>query len=130
MWYRLKQIDNDGAFAYSKVRSVELSAVTSVDDDELNYEFSLAQNYPNPFNPTTTIKYTIPTVETGHALSLRTKLIVYDILGQQIKTLVNEVKSPGNYEVVFNASQLHSGVYFYTLNYGEFTQTRKLLLIK
>ena len=130
LWYRLKQIDNDGAFAYSKVRSVELSAVTSVDDDELNYELSLAQNYPNPFNPTTIIKYTIPTVETGHAPSLRTKLIVYDILGQQIKTLVNEVKSPGNYEVVFNASQLHSGVYFYTLNYGEFTQTRKLLLIK
>lgn len=99
-------------------------------NEELPSQFYLSQNYPNPFNPSTTIKYTIPTVETGHAPSLRTKLIVYDILGREVTTLVNEIKSPGTYEIKFNASQLASGVYLYRLISGSFSQTKKMMVVK
>ncbi|MFH1197479.1 MAG: alpha/beta hydrolase-fold protein [bacterium] len=86
-------------------------------------DFNLFQNYPNPFNPTTTIKYSIPTsVETGQlarqltgAPSLQTTLKIYDMLGNEVVTLVNEQKEPGNYEVEFDGSQLSSGVYFYRI---------------
>jgi len=125
--YRLKQIDNDGAFEYSKVVTVDLSNITSV-EDEMNYEFSLEQNYPNPFNPTTTIKFTIPSDVRHETQDVR--LIVFNSLGQQVATLVNEQKSPGNYEVQFDGSKLSSGIYFYKLTSGEFTQTKKLMLLK
>jgi len=106
--------------------------ISSVDHgtNPLFKDYRLYQNYPNPFNPTTTIKFSIPNVVTSRDLSLQTKLIVYDILGREVKTLVNEVKLPGAYEVTFDASQLSSGVYFYKLTSGEFTQTRKVLLLK
>ncbi len=85
-------------------------------------DFSLEQNYPNPFNTTTTIKYSIPIVETGHAPSLQfLQLKVYNILGKEITTLVNEKKSPGTYKVVFNGSNLSSGVYFYRIQADDFT---------
>ncbi|MCZ7602032.1 MAG: T9SS type A sorting domain-containing protein [Melioribacteraceae bacterium] len=108
------------------------STIVSVDDkhEEVVNEFSLSQNYPNPFNPTTSIKYTVPNVGTSRDLSLQTKLIVYDILGREIKTLVNEVKSPGTYEFTFDASQLASGVYFYRLTSGSFMQTKKMVLLR
>jgi hypothetical protein len=89
--------------------------------------FSLSQNYPNPFNPTTTIKYSIPK---GNENISSVQLKVYDLLGKEIITLVNENKSPGNYEVVFDASKLTSGIYYYSLNIGNKTQTKKCLLIK
>ncbi|MHB8930531.1 MAG: T9SS type A sorting domain-containing protein [Melioribacteraceae bacterium] len=90
----------------------------------------LYQNYPNPFNPTTTIKYSIP-VETRHASSLQhITLKVYDILGKEVATLVNEEKAPGNYEVKFDGANLSSGVYFYRLQSGSFTQTKKFVLMK
>ncbi|MBZ0199421.1 MAG: T9SS type A sorting domain-containing protein [Ignavibacteriaceae bacterium] len=95
--------------------------------------FSLHQNYPNPFNPTTTIKYTIPDfVKMGHAPSLHVNLIVYDMLGNEITTLVNEAKVPGEYEVVFDAGKykLSSGVYFYRLTYGTFIETKKMCVLK
>ncbi|MBK7631711.1 MAG: T9SS type A sorting domain-containing protein [Ignavibacteriales bacterium] len=85
--------------------------------------YSLSQNYPNPFNPTTKISYSIAT---AGIVSLK----IYDILGREVSTLVNEEKSAGRYEVNFNASQLASGVYFYQIKAGSFTQTKKLMLLK
>ncbi len=92
--------------------------------------FNLYQNYPNPFNPRTTIKYSIPIVETGHAPSVLISLKVYDVLGREVTTLVNEEQSAGNYQVTFDGSKLSSGVYFYKLKAGSFEATRKLILIK
>jgi len=113
--YRLKQIDFDGSFAYYWLNeTVEVSTPV---------EFALLQNYPNPFNPVTKIKY---------AVSIRqyTTLKVYNILGREVATLVNEYQAAGNYEVKFDASNLSSGVYFYKLQSGNFVQTKKLLLMK
>ncbi len=98
-------------------------------------KFKLMQNYPNPFNPVTTIKYSISAnvgVETlfaessGHATSLR----IYNVLGEEVATLVNERQSPGTYTVQFDASNLPSGVYFYTLRVGNFVATKKMVLLK
>ncbi len=102
----------------------------SVNDNEnVATKFELLQNYPNPFNPTTTIKYSIPNnagVETQDFASLR----IYNILGEEIATLVNEKQAPGEYSVQFDASGLPSGVYFYTLRVGDFTATKKMILLK
>ena len=99
-------------------------------EETLPTEYSLSQNYPNPFNPSTKIKYSIPAVETGHAPSVR--LVVYDILGREVETLVNEEQKPGNYEVEFTSRDQHlvSGIYFYRLQAGKYVATRKMLLIK
>ncbi len=96
-----------------------------VDDDDFTYisDFVLEQNYPNPFNPSTNIKYT---VESGQFISLK----VYDILGNEVATLVNEEKSAGLYNIKFNAAEFTSGVYFYRLQAGSFVQTRKMILLK
>ena len=85
--------------------------------------YSLSQNYPNPFNPSTTIKYSVPR-QSNVAIK------IYDALAREVATLVNEEKSAGNYEVKFNGALLPSGVYFYRINSGEFTETKKLLLMK
>ncbi|WKZ68546.1 MAG: T9SS type A sorting domain-containing protein [Melioribacteraceae bacterium] len=129
VFYRLRQIDNDGTDAYSKTVEVDLGGVTSV-EDEMQFEFALEQNYPNPFNPVTTINFTLPSVGTTHELSLQAKLTVYNLLGQEVHTLVNEVKSAGSYQIQFDASDLPSGIYFYSLTYGNHNQTRKLALLK
>ncbi len=104
---------------------------TSIEDkvDKL-ISFRLQQNYPNPFNPTTKIKYTIPFVETRHTSSVQLK--VYDILGNEIATLVNKEQSPGEYEVEFDAGKynLSSGIYFYQLKAGGFISTKKMILLK
>ena len=106
---------------------VEGENLTSVDEKEtVVTKFSLSQNYPNPFNPTTTIKFTVPDVGTSRDLSIR----VYDVLGREVKTLVNEQKSPGSYSVTFDAANLSSGIYFYTLKSGSFVQTRKMILLR
>jgi hypothetical protein len=90
----------------------------------------LEQNYPNPFNPLTLIKYTIGGPR-GWGLGTRdVSLIAYDVLGREVAVLVNERKAPGNYEVRFDASGLSSGVYFYALTAGVFSQTRKMLVVK
>jgi len=92
------------------------------------YSFSLDQNYPNPFNPTTKIKYEIPDqVRNDNRL---VTLKVYDVLGNEIATLINEDKQPGIYEIEFNGKELSSGEYFYQLRNGNFTETKKMLLIK
>jgi hypothetical protein len=99
--------------------------VTSVEDqsNEFPSQFVLEQNYPNPFNPTTTIQFQIPN-------SSFVNIIVYDLLGNEIATLVNADKSPGTYETVFNASNLSSGMYFYKVQAGSFVEIKKMILLK
>ena len=103
-------------------------AVDVSEKQNLPDSYILTQNYPNPFNPTTTINYSIPAETTRRVVS--TTLKVYDILGREVITLVNEQKSPGNYEVTFDGSKLSSGVYLYRLQSGSFSQTKKLVLKK
>jgi hypothetical protein len=112
--YRLKQMDFDGSFAYSD--EVEI-------DIEQPDVFYLGQNYPNPFNPSTIIKYSVP------ADGLVT-LKVYDLLGKEVSTLVNDYKQAGTFDVNFDGSNLSSGVYYYQLTSGELTATKKLMLTK
>jgi hypothetical protein len=83
----------------------------------------LYQNYPNPFNPSTSIKYQVESIKL-------IKLIVYDILGKEIVTLVNEKLSPGTYDVNFDGSNLPSGIYFYKLETGNFSDIKRMVLIK
>jgi len=96
----------------------------------------LYQNYPNPFNPSTKIKYSIPKVETHRDVSLQMVILkVYDVLGNEVATLVNEEKQPGVYEVEFdshsNESQnLSSGIYFYQLKAGNFISIKKMVLLR
>ncbi|MEW6509232.1 MAG: T9SS type A sorting domain-containing protein [Bacteroidota bacterium] len=112
--YRLKQIDTDGSYEYSKEIEVYITTPN---------EFSLEQNYPNPFNPTTKIKYTIPNSE-------KVLIKVYDVLGREAKTLLNEYKDGGTYEIEFDASNLTSGLYFYKIISGNKTETRKMMLVR
>ena len=108
--------------------------------ETLPNEFSLSQNYPNPFNPTTTIKYSIPVVDGNSASTKDVSLKVYDVLGSEVATLVNEEQSAGNYKIDFDASflnrEISSGIYFYKLVVGaststaSFSKTNKMILIK
>jgi len=106
--------------------------VVSVQNEEtIPNAFSLEQNYPNPFNPSTKIRFTIPSVIASAAKQSQfVSLKVYDVLGNEVTTLVNEDKPAGNYEVNFDARGLTSGIYFYKLSAGSFSQTKKMLLIK
>jgi uncharacterized protein (TIGR02145 family) len=112
--YRLKMIDNDGTFEYSKVIEVEVAAPKN---------FELSQNFPNPFNPNTVISYSLP-------LASNVRLIVYNSLGQTVKVLENGFKNAGNYLVNFNATELPSGTYFYKIEAGQFSQVKKMILLK
>jgi len=107
---------------------VENSVTTVPQLNEPN-SFYLSQNYPNPFNPTTKIKFTLSVTLSGVERSLVT-LKVFDILGNEVATLVDEEKPAGNYEINFDASGLPSGVYFYKLLAGTFVETKKMLLLK
>lgn len=120
-YYRLKQIDFDGSFQYSNVIEFDLTSPMV---------FSLEQNYPNPFNPSTKIRYNIPSVISTTGRNLNVVLKIYDVLGDEVATLVNEEKPAGNYEVNFDASKLSSGVYFYQLLAGSFFETKKMILIR
>jgi hypothetical protein len=111
--YRLKQIDNDGGFKYYKQQEVTISVS----------DFGLYQNYPNPFNPATVIKYQLPT-------DANVKIRLFNSLGEEIKTLVDENKKAGIYEFQFNATGFASGVYYYRIDSGTFTDTKKLVLLK
>ncbi len=101
------------------------------DDGKIPKTFSLSQNYPNPFNPSTKIKFTIPSVTLRQAQSDNwVTLKVYDVLGNEIATLVNEEKQPGTYEVEFDGATLPSGIYFYQFKAGQFSETKKMILLK
>ena len=117
--YRLKQIDYDGSFAYSKEVEADISKPIN---------FSLAQNYPNPFNPSTKIDFSIP-------VDSKVMLKVYNVLGEEVTSLLNSNISAGNYSIDFNASNLNSGVYFYRLEASgidgyHFSTIRKMILTK
>ena len=114
IYYRLKQLDFDGSFKYSRKVEVEITSPL---------EFTLEQNYPNPFNPSTVIKYSIS--ETGFVI-----LNVYNLLGTKIAELVNDVQQAGKYEVSFDASNLASGIYVYSLQSGSFNSVKKMILMK
>jgi hypothetical protein len=113
-FYRLKQIDFNGTFSYSSI--VEANVETPI-------EFALNQNYPNPFNPSTIISYSVPQ-------SSFVTIKVYDIIGNEVATLVNGNKQAGNYEVNFDASNLSNGVYMYSIKTDNFTSTKKMILMK
>jgi len=109
--------------------------VTFVRDDEENTNrpesFSLFQNHPNPFNPGTIIKYSIPAVTLRQAQSdIIISIKVYDVLGKEIATLVNEEKTAGEYEVEFDGTGLPSGIYFYRIKAGSYINTKKMVLLK
>ena len=111
--YRLKQIDFNGVFSYSDIVEIEFSPEN----------YSLSQNYPNPFNPSTSISFTI-------TKSTFVTLKIFNILGSEITTLVNQVTPSGKYEIKFDAKNLPSGIYLYTITAGEFVDTKKMLLMK
>jgi hypothetical protein len=110
--YRLRQLDYSGAFSYSE--EVTLSGEVS---------YRLFQNYPNPFNPSTVIKFTLPEENLIN-------LSVFNLLGEKIIELKNEIMKPGQYKVEFNGSGLSSGVYFYRLQAGNYVESRKMLFVK
>ena len=112
--YRLKQIDFDGTFTYSKEVEINFAAPLT---------FSLSQNYPNPFNPTTTIKYTLPEAS-------NVKLTLINALGEKVMDLVNGKENSGNHEIKLNGSNLASGIYFYRLQTEKYTAVKKLILLK
>jgi hypothetical protein len=123
IYYRLKQIDFDGTFDYSKEVSVDI-----VNGPK---EFALEQNYPNPFNPTTTIKYSVP-------FDSKVRIVVYNVAGEMIKELVNSVVTAGTHKLEFNLNGLNlsSGIYFYSIDAnaidktGSFRETKKMVFIK
>ncbi|MBK8945257.1 MAG: T9SS type A sorting domain-containing protein [Ignavibacteriae bacterium] len=105
------------------------NTITDVNAEKiLPKKYSLEQNYPNPFNPLTTIEYTIQSDLKSTTTDV--KLVVFDILGRKVKTLVNQKQKSGNYEIKFNAGNLASGAYFYKLEAGNFTQVKKMILLK
>lgn len=112
--YRLKQIDTDGQFEYSNQIEIDL---------EHPDKFSLNQNYPNPFNPSTVISFSVP-------VKSFTSLKIYDVLGNQIATLVSEEKQAGTYEINFDGADLTSGIYFYKLQTENFIDTKKMILLR
>ncbi|QQS35351.1 MAG: CotH kinase family protein [Ignavibacteriales bacterium] len=112
--YRLKQLDFSGTFNYSDIIEVEVNVPG---------EFSLSQNYPNPFNPSTTIRFSIPE-------SMNVSLKVYNVLGQEIKTLISGFKEAGEHTIIFDAGDLISGLYFYKLEAGILSQVKKMMLLK
>lgn len=122
-----KEIYQSVSLVYS-----ELDVTDIADNNSIVTEFGLEQNYPNPFNPTTTIEYSIPIAEGVESFSIPTnvQLVVYDILGTEVATLVNNLQAPGNYRIEFNGSDLSSGIYFYKLSYNGRTITKKLTLLK
>ncbi|MCH8942656.1 MAG: T9SS type A sorting domain-containing protein [Bacteroidetes bacterium] len=110
------------------VQIYNINVITGIDDENtIPNTFKLFQNYPNPFNPSTTISFQLP------ALSF-VILKIYDVLGREVKTLINKEMKAGNYKVDFNASQLSSGIYFYRLSISggtkDFTSIKKMVLLK
>jgi hypothetical protein len=114
IYYRLKQVDLDGSFSYSDIVNVTY---------DVPAEFVLSQNFPNPFNPSTRINYFVPKESFVN-------IKVYDFLGREVADLVNETKSTGSYELMFDASSLPSGTYFYSMIAGDYSATKKMMLLK
>ncbi|MBZ0201039.1 MAG: T9SS type A sorting domain-containing protein [Ignavibacteriaceae bacterium] len=125
-------------FHWNDIKNCELISSHIMNAEKGNgvvSEFLLEQNYPNPFNPTTTIRYVLPSSKQVNGTGLRAvSLILYDILGNEVTTLVNKQQQPGKYQTIFDGSRLSSGVYFYTLSAtnetGSFSSAKKFVLLK
>jgi hypothetical protein len=123
-WWRVRAGNAAGWGAFSEQRRFRIDIPTSVETtDEIPREFSLSQNYPNPFNPSTTIEYALPKIS-------HVELRVYDILGNEVQTLVKGKQPAGTHRVQFDGNGLPAGVYFYRIKAGEFVRTKKLTLVK
>ena len=120
-FYRLRQIDFNGSYTFSHEIEINIGSIPSV--------YGLEQNYPNPFNPNTTLKYSLP-------FDSEVKIVIYDIIGQKVKSLVNAEQSAGYYEISFNSNGLSSGIYFYVMEADQksggehFRKTLKMILMK
>ncbi|MDQ3021864.1 MAG: T9SS type A sorting domain-containing protein [Bacteroidota bacterium] len=133
--YRLKQVDFNNAFQYFDLSSVVIIMTISISNNNsvIADNFILYQNFPNPFNPETVINYVIP-AETHHKVSVQ--LIIYDVLGNEVVTLVNQKQNGGEHSVTFNArlygqaTGLSSGIYLYKLKVNEFEQVKRMMLVK
>lgn len=122
-FWRVKASNEYGSSNWSEIRGFRTQKVTSVDDVNNPSEYSLSQNYPNPFNPMTYISFTLPVHE-------YVTLIVHDIIGREILTIVNEKLSAGQYTVEFNANNLPSGLYIYRINTSEYVESKLMMFIK
>jgi hypothetical protein len=122
-WWKVRAHNPVGWGAFSDMWRFNASPCDVPVDSPVPKYYALGQNYPNPFNPTTMIQFTIVDRQW-------TIVKVYDILGSEVATLVNDVKEPGTYTVHLDASNLASGVYLYRLTAGAFVQTRRLLLVR
>ena len=114
LYYRLKQVDFDGTYSYSDIVQVTYNVPST---------FVLNQNFPNPFNPSTSITYFVPKES---FITIK----IYDFLGREVKTLVNDFLSTGSYEILFDASDLTSGTYFYTMIAENYSNTKKMIILK
>jgi len=123
IFFDMLNLTDAGGYPKIVIDDFEDTTVPVRDEPALPVSFKLFQNYPNPFNPQTSIKYEVSSIQ-------YVNITVYDILGREIVILVNEEKFPGSYEVKFNAPHLPSGTYFYRLSVGNYTETKKMLLIK
>jgi hypothetical protein len=115
------------------INGIQYGQIVGVERNEngLPIDFSLSQNYPNPFNPVTKIKFAIPTpLNPPEGGTQEVRLVIYDVLGRNVATLVNEGLKPGTYEAEWDGTNYSSGVYFYTLITGDFIETKKMVLVK
>ncbi len=128
-YWKVRCSNQFGWSIWSSIRYFKTINIVAVEQIEENlFSYNLAQNYPNPFNPVTTIKYSIPTAGTSFMKVVQLK--VYNTLGEEVATLVNEEKPAGRYEVKFDGGKLPSGVYIYKLTAGSYAAVKKLLLLK
>ncbi len=121
--WRVERVSNPSLQSPEVFFGVTTAPISITQISSVIKEFNLSQNYPNPFNPNTKINFSIPN---GEHVSLR----VYNMLGREVKVLVNEVLTPGEYEADFNAKGLSSGMYYYSLRAGEYVDVKKMVLVK
>jgi len=127
--YRVRAFsDLEGKFSDFSNESCVVITNTPNLSEANGIRFSLSQNYPNPFNPATKIRYTIPPSVSTEKVNVR--IVIYDILAREVKTLFNEIQENGSHEVAIDGSNLPSGIYYYKLQYGDFSDTKKMLLLK